>query len=405
MIFDYLTLALKNLKHRGVRSWLTLLGVFIGVTAVVSLMSLGAGLQAAVGAQFGISSTQVISVQAGGVNAFGAPGSGAVNKLTLDDVDAIGKLSNVEIAISRIISPGKLEYNNIVGFGSAISIPGGDDRKFAYEAMDLEIESGRMLKDGDVNNVVLGYNFGREDNSFGEEITSGKTVLIQDEKFKVVGILEKKGSFIVDNMVFMNEDPLRDLMDYGDDVDLIAVKARSEDIMDRTKEDIEKLMRKRRDVELGEEDFEVSTPEAMMETVNSVLGGVQAFIVIIASISILVGALGIVNTMTTSVLERRKEIGIMKAIGGTNGQVFMQFFFESGMLGFVGGLVGVIFGTLVGIAGIAGINGFLGTDLSPTIDFMLIGGALLGSFLIGAIAGIAPAMSAAKQNPVEALRG
>jgi len=225
------------------------------------------------------------------------------------------------------------------------------------------------------------------------------------KKFKVVGILEKKGSFIVDNMVFMNDEPLRDLMNYGDDVDLIAVKARSEDVMDRTKEDIEKLMRKRRGVDEGEEDFEVSTPEAMMETVNSVLGGVQAFIVIIASISILVGALGIVNTMTTSVLERRKEIGIMKAIGGTNGQVFMQFFFESGMLGLMGGIVGVILGTLIGVIGTAGINGFIGSDLSPVIDFVLIGGALVGSFTIGAIAGIVPAMNAAKQNPVEALRG
>jgi putative ABC transport system permease protein len=143
----------------------------------------------------------------------------------------------------------------------------------------------------------------------------------------------------------------------------------------------------------------------MMETVNSILGGVQAFIIIIASISILVGALGIVNTMTTSVLERRKEIGIMKAIGGTNGQVFMQFFFESGMLGFIGGLVGAVLGTLISVAGVAGINGFLGADLIPVIDFVLIGGALLGSFIVGAVAGIVPAMNAAKQNPVEALRG
>jgi len=183
------------------------------------------------------------------------------------------------------------------------------------------------------------------------------------------------------------------------------VKVRGEDSMDRAKEDIEKLLRKRRNVDVGEEDFEVSTPEAMMETVNSVLGGVQAFIVIIASISILVGALGIVNTMTTSVLERRKEIGIMKAIGGTNWQVFLQFFFESGLLGLVGGIVGVILGTLIGFFGIAGINNFIGGDIGLVIDPILIGGALLGSFVIGSLAGIVPAMSAAKQNPVEALRG
>ncbi|MEA3248518.1 MAG: ABC transporter permease [Nanoarchaeota archaeon] len=405
MRLDYLILALKNLKHRRIRSWLTLLGIFIGVTAVVSLISLGTGLQAAVGAQFGISSTQVLTVQAGGINSFGAPGSGAVEKLTLDDAEAIGKLSSVEIAISRIISSGKTEYNNVVNFGMVTSAPDGIDRKFAYEVLDLEIETGRMLKDGDVNGVMLGYNFWEDDTIFGRAVVPGKSVLIQDRKFKVVGILEKTGSFMVDSLVIINEAPLRDLWDYGDDVDLIAVKAKSEDAMEGAKKDIEKLMRQRRDVKVGEENFEVSTPEAMMETVNSILGGVQAFIIIIASISILVGALGIVNTMTTSVLERKKEIGIMKAIGAKNSQVFMQFFFESGMLGFIGGLVGVVFGTLAGIGGIAGINNFLGAELSFSVDFILIVGALAGSFIIGAVAGLVPAMNAAGQNPVEALRG
>ena len=405
MKLDYLILALKNLKHRGIRSWLTLLGIFIGVTAVVSLIGLGAGLQAAVSAQFGISSTQVITVQAGGINAYGVPGSGAADKLTIDDAEAIERLSSVEIAIPRIISSVKIEFNDIVDFGMVSSVPDGDGRKFSYEVLDIEAETGRMLKDDDISKVLLGYNFGRDDGIFEKAIVPGKSVLIQDQRFKVVGILEKTGSIMFDEIVMINEAPLRDLLDYGDDVDLIGVKARSEDVMDRAKEDVEKLMRKRRDVEVGEEDFEVSTPEAMMETVNNILGGVQAFIIIVASISILVGALGIVNTMTTSVLERRKEIGIMKAIGAKNSQVFMQFFFESGMLGFIGGLVGVVFGTLIGIAGIMGINNFLGAELSPIIDFVLIGGALVGSFVIGAVAGIVPAMSAAKQNPVEALRG
>jgi len=167
MNLDYLVLALKNLKHRGIRSWLTLLGIFIGVTAVVSLIGLGNGLQAAVGAQFGISATSIISVQAGGVNAFGAPGSGAVNKLQLDDVDAINSLFNVELAIPRIISSGKFEFNDIVLFGNTLSIPDGEGRKLAYEAMDLDAKFGRLLKNGDTNNVVLGYNFWDDEETFG----------------------------------------------------------------------------------------------------------------------------------------------------------------------------------------------------------------------------------------------
>jgi len=405
MRLDYLILALKNLKHRGIRSWLTLLGIFIGVTAVVGLIGLGTGLQMAVGAQFGVSSTEILTVQAGGLNSFGAPGSGAVNKLTSEDGDAIERLSSVKVAIPRIITSGKIEYNNIVTFGMAASVPEGLKRKTAYEVLDSKAEVGRMLKDGDTNKVMLGYNFWKDDAIFGERIVPGKMVLLQDEKFIVVGILEKTGSFMFDNVVMMNEQPLRDLFDYGEDVDVLVVQAKSEEDMDRAKEDIEKLLRKRRDVDEGEEDFEVSTPEAMMETVTGILGGVQAFIIIIASISILVGALGIVNTMTTSVLERKKEIGIMKAIGGTNFQIFLQFFFESGLLGLIGGLVGVILGTLISVGGIIGINSFIGSELTPTIDFVLIGGALVGSFVVGAVAGIVPAMNAAKQNPVEALRG
>jgi len=405
MAFDYLILALKNLKHRGIRSWLTLLGIFIGITAVVALIGLGNGLEAAVSAQFGISSTEIITVQAGGLNAYGPPGSGAVNKLTNDDVEAIERLSSVKVAIPRIITNGKMEYNDVVVFGMAASVPSGVKRKTAYEVLDSDVEVGRLLKDGDTNKIMLGYNFGLPDKIFEKPVIVGKTVLIQDEKFIVVGILEKSGSAIFDNVVMINEDPLRDLMDYGDDVDVIAVQVRSEDVMVRGKEDIEKLLRQRRNVDEGEEDFEVSTPESMMETVNGILGGVQAFIVIIASISILVGALGIVNTMTTSVLERRKEIGIMKAIGGTNWQVFLQFFFESGLLGLIGGLVGIILGTLISAAGIIGINNFIGSDMGVTVDFVLIISALLGSFIVGATAGIVPAMNAAKQDPVEALRG
>jgi putative ABC transport system permease protein len=109
--------------------------------------------------------------------------------------------------------------------------------------------------------------------------------------------------------------------------------------------------------------------------------------------------------MTTSVLERKKEIGIMKSIGARNEHIFMQFFIEAGLLGLIGGLVGAVFGTLIGIVGTLGINNFIGGELKPTVDFMLIFFSLLGSFLIGALSGIVPAMKASKQSPVDALRG
>lgn len=404
MIQDYFALSFKNLKHRGVRSWLTLLGIIIGVTAVVALISLGNGLQLAVSSQFGVSATEVITLQASGVQ-YGPPGSGAVIPLDIKDVEAVEKLSNVKIAARRNIGTIKLEYRDIVDFSYTASLTDGKHRDFVYDLMELEPLLGRLLKDEDSGKVFLGYNYYAQDKGWGaEKLYPGKKILLQDKSFEVVGILEKKGSFIVDNAVFMNNKDMDNLLGYGDDVDLIVIQPITKDLMQRTKDDVEKLMRKRRDVKVGEEDFTVSTPEAALGTVNSILGGVQAFIVIIASISIFIGAIGIINTMTTSVLERKREIGIMKAIGAKNNQIFMQFFIESGLLGLIGGIIGAMLGTLVGFAGISGINGFIGSELKFQIDFWLIGFTLLGSFTLGAVAGILPAMNAAKLNPVDALK-
>ncbi len=405
MFLDYFTLSLKSLKHRGIRSWLTLLGIFIGVAAVVALMSLGAGLQLAVSGQFGVSATEVITVQAGGVSGMGPPGAFVVNPLTVNDVEAIGRLSSVKRAVRRNLGSVKVEFNDVVSFEYAGSMPDGEDRKFLHEQIEKEPLLGRFLKDSDSRKVFLGYNFYANKEEWGKEIVPGKSILINDEKFGVVGILQKKGSFTFDNAVFMNENDLSEILNYGDEVDLILVQPIDKNEIEKTQEEIEKLMRKRHNVKVGEEDFEVATPAATLAVVNSVLWGVKIFIILVASISIFIGALGIVNTMTTSVLERKKEIGIMKAIGARNSQIFYQFFVESGMLGLVGGIVGALFGTLLGLMGIQALNSFLGTDLKLAIDYFLISYTLVGSFAIGAIAGIIPAMNAAKQNPVEALRG
>lgn len=403
---NYFTFAFRNLRKKGIRSWLTLLGIFIGILAVVSLITLGSALKVAVSSQFGAGSTEVISVQAGGLS-YGAPGSLVVNPLTKDDVEEINKLSSVEFAIGRNIVTGKLEYNDILGVGSAYSIEEGYEKEIYEITDDIEAEYGRLLKSGDSGKVVLGANFrDGNTNGFGKDILPGKTIILNDEDFEVVGILKKKGSFIYDWTVFMYDDELNDLTGNSvDTVDLIDVKVRDKDMIDKAKEDIERLLRQRRDVDVGEEDFEVTTPESTLETVNSVLGAIQAFVIIIASISIIVGCIGIVNTMTTSVLERKKEIGIMKAIGSRNSQIFLQFFVESGFLGLIGGFFGILFGVLIGYMGTVGINSWIGGSITPVINWYLIFFALLGSFLIGAVAGIVPAMHAAKQNPVEALRG
>ena len=404
MIQDYFVLAFKNLKHRGVRSWLTLIGIFIGVTAVVTLISLGNGLQLAVSSQFGISQTELITVQAGGVSG-GPPGSFVVNPLTTQDLDAIKHLSSVKRAAARDISQGKVEFNNKLGFDYVVSVPSGQDRQFIYSQLNGGAVSGRLLSDSDSGKVVLGYSYYENKMGFGKKIVPGNRISINGKDFTVVGILAKQGSFLFDNSIYMNEADMKSLFNLGNKVDAILVQPIDKNNLNKTKNDIENLLLQRRHVKKSNEDFKISTPAASLASINSILKGVQIFIVIIASIAIFIGAIGIVNTMTTSVWERKKEIGIMKSIGAKNSNIFFQFFVEAGLLGLLGGLIGVIFGTLVGYVGVLAINNFLNTNLTPQINFGLIFFALLGSFLIGAVSGILPAMRASKQNPVEALRG
>lgn len=402
---NYFAFAFRNLKKKGVRSFLTLLGIFIGVLAVVSLITLGSAMKVAVTSQFGVTSTEVITVQAGGINFGGPPGSNVVNSLTTDDVEAINRLSSVEFAVGRNVETVTIEYNNRQIVGAAISVPEGFERELYDLVGGLEVETGQLLF-SDSGKILLGNNLmDGNSNGFERDVSSGRDILINGESFEVSGILKKEGSFIIDNSILVYDDELNEISGYGENVDFIGVKVRDKDFIDDAKEDIEKLLRNRRDVKIGEEDFSVETPEASLEQVNQILGGVQAFIVIIALISVLVGSFGIVNTMGTSVIERKKEIGIMKAIGARNEQIFAQFFVESGFLGLIGGLIGVLLGIGMGYVGTYGINNWLGSSISPEISFSLIFFSLLGSFLIGAISGIAPAMKAARQNPVEALRG
>jgi putative ABC transport system permease protein len=401
---DYFILGFRNLRRRGLRSWLTLLGIFIGIAAVISLIGLGNALKDTVNAQFGVSSTEIITVQAGGLNSFGPPGTGVVNPLTKEDSSAIERLSSVEVAIPRKIESLILEFNDQVAFSPAVTIPEGKE-DFVYELLELKVEFGSLIYRKDQGKILLGNDFLYGDkNGFGKDLKVNDRISIEGTIFRIAGFLEKTGSFIVDRSILMNENDLNDIKNFGNRVDIIAVKVKERGDIDFVKIEIEELMRQRRGVKEGEEDFEVSTPDTILSTVNQVLMGVQIFIVIIASISIILGAVGITNTMMTSVLERKKEIGIMKAIGARNKDVFFQFFIEAGLLGLIGGILGIAVGLSVSALGVYAINDFLGTATKLNLDFVFISMVLTGSFLVGSLSGIFPAMNAAKLNPVDSLR-
>ena len=404
MIVDYFRIGLKNISRRKLRSWLTMLGIVVGIASVIALIGLGNGLRTAITGQFGGVSADILTIQASGIAFAGPPGTGAINRLDSGLVEKIASIPEIDFAASRLIRGASTEFNNRLSISGIASVPDGSIGRELLRILDLKARDGRLLRDGDGKSVVIGSNYQKPDNGYGKAINPGDKMLINGVRFTVVGIIEPQGSFLIDNIILMYEEEMNDLLGIEDETDIIVARVKSLDDIDRAKEKVERLLRKERGVKEGEEDFTVDTAQSVIQSINNILGGVQAFVIIIASISMIVGAIGIINTMFTAVLERRKEIGIMKSIGGRNSDIFSLFLIESGLLGTVGGLVGILLGQLAVFGGIKGLELGLGVTIQYEVNIVLLIGTLIGSFLLGALSGVIPAVQAAKLNPVDALR-
>mgnify|MGYP003965570855 CR=1 FL=1 len=403
MIKDNLRVVHSSLKRRKLRSWLTLVGILIGITAVITLISLGEGIRGAVTSQFDFLNPEVLTIRADGIT-MAPPGTGVSNPLQEKYLKDIQKIKGVDLAIGRIIENAQIKFNGRSHFSIAISFPKNGDKDIIKKIVQLEIEKGNMLDSSDIYRIVVGSDYSKSD-MFGKAVELRDELEIEGKKFKVKGILEKKGSFIVDHSVIINEDPLKDLYNHEDTYELIVVKVESESEIAQVKERLERYLRKERDVDEGEEDFTVSSPEETLKSLDSTLFGIQLFIYLIAAISILVGGIGIANTMYTSVLERTRDIGVMKAIGAKDSQITVLFLLESGLLGLVGGIVGIIFGASTSIILAKIGNKFLSEGLiqiNLPLEFILA--TLIFSFLVGLISGIVPAIKASKLKPIDALR-
>ncbi len=404
MLKDNFLIAFRNLSHRRLRSWLTMIGIFIGIAAVVSLIGLGQGLKAAIMSQFDFLGPNILSVQASGMAFSGPPGTGAVNPLKDNLAEKIKKIKGVEASYNRYIKSAKIGLKNKQVISVVASVPMGKSKKAFEEMLNLKASKGRLLKDIDNKKVVVGSRYLNEE-ILGKRLEVGDKITINGISFEVSGILEKKGNFMLDRALFINENVLKDV--FGDDgtVDLIAIKVSNEKDIPYVKKSIEKLLRKERHVKEGEEDFQVESPQNIIKALNDTLGAVNIFVVIIASISLLVGGIGIMNTMYTSVVERKKEIGIMKAIGARNSRIFKLFFIESGFLGMAGGIIGIILGMILAYG-----MSFLGRAvfgislIQAKIPLLLVVFSLAFSFCLGTLFGVFPALQAAKLQPVECLR-
>jgi len=402
MIYEYFEIAVKSLLERKLRSWLTIIGIIIGVAAIVSLISIGQGMQEVIDEQFQKVGANRITIAPGGIF-LGPTGSElTAAKLTKEDVEFIKDIKGVKVAIGILFKTAKVRINDEIKPISIFSVPTDKDSRAEIEKIGFfEIEKGRQLESTDRYSAVLGYNIAYE--TFDEDISIGDRIRIEDTPFTVVGIQKFAGTGVHDVLIRIPEDTGRALFDEPEEISQIFVTVRDGYDVDEIAEIIEEKLRKRRDVEEGEEDFTVQTAEQAIESFKTILNVVQTVLAGIAAISLIVGGVGIMTTMYTSVIERTKEIGLMKAVGARNSNILSLFLVESGLIGTAGGVLGLVLGLGMAKTGEI-IANYFGVPLRASTNIFLILGALFFAFVVGTISGIVPARTASKLKPVEALR-
>jgi putative ABC transport system permease protein len=404
MFKDFFKLAWENLTHRQLRSWLTVIGIVIGIAAVVALVSLGRGLQYTIDEQFSKIGADKITVAAKSASQ-GGPGMTDMGiMLTNDDLNVIEKSQGVEEAVAALQKVVRVEFNNKAKYQFVRGLP-VDESRIVWESAGIyDVEVGRTLKDGDKNKIIIGPELAKE-SVFGREIKVNDKIAINDIDFTVVGIIEGGNNPGVSSIIVMTLDDARELFDAPDEATMIMVKIYNAEELDQTVENIKKDLRRHRDVEEGKEDFTVESTKKYVESFLTIFNVVSTLLIGLASISLLVGAIGIANTMYTAVLERNREIGIMKSIGAKNSDIVQIFLIESSLIGFVGGTIGVIIGAGLSLLAEKLIGTFLGEGFFQVfLPWWLLIGAIIFAMVVGIISGIFPARQAAQLNPVDALR-
>ena len=386
------------------RSLLTIIGIFIGIAAVVSLISVGDGMKNEINRQFESMGSDKLMVVPGGAGGVGMMNMmTAAVPLTEADLKVIKRQSGVDLAGGVAYKTIAVKYKDEIKYTMVSGVPTDESQEIFTSMDNFNIIKGHDLEDGKDGEIVIGYDIAYTD-YFNKRPGIRDKIYIDDKPFTVCGIIDKIGNSQDDLQMYITLENADDLFDMAGEYGMIMVKMKSNVNPSDLAEILRHKIRRARGEKEGEESFQVQTTEQLMNMVSDILGVINAVLISIASISLMVGGIGIMNTMYTSVLERTREIGIMKAIGAKNYHVMLLFLFESGMLGMVGGIIGV--GVGVGLAKLAEYlaiqSGF--AMLKASFSTELILGSLAFSFLVGTLSGILPAMKAAKLNPVDALR-
>lgn len=402
MKLDYIVYSLNHVMHRKMRSFLTVLSILIGIAAIYALVSFGQGLSTYVdslSSQIGVDKLIIMPKSAG------VPGADTTFYVSQQDIDVIRKVSGMGSVAGMYARVVEMESRKQKKYTYAIGLPMGSELKIIMEMMGIEVENGRDLKQGDKLKAVFGNNYQFDKKVFDKAIRLGDKLTVNGNIVEVIGFYSAVGSPTDDAQIYFTTEGFETLfpdikgkfaeaiaqVEKGQNATLVAEKAK------------DRLRRFKGEKE-GQESFDIQTFQQAIAIFSTIITVINAILLLIALISVIVASVNIMNTMYTAVLERTKEIGVMKAIGAQNQDIAFIFLFESAFLGFIGGVAGISFGYVIAKAGgaIAAAAGY--GLLTPVFPWTLTVACLLFATFVGLFSGLFPARAASKLKPVDALR-
>ena len=393
---DFIHLTTSSLIAHKLRSFLTMLGISVGIAAVVLLTSIGEGVHHYVLSEFTQFGSNLVSVTPGKATTTGMSMGvlGSTRPLSIEDVSALKRLSFVKSAVGFVQGNAAVKGNKrsrrTLVLGSSAGFP---------NAFKIRVASGRFLPEDDPTAprafTVLGHKVKKE--LFGDQNPLGEIVHIGGSRFRVIGVMESKGQilgFDMDDAVYI---PLARALELFNRVGIHEI-----DILYREGSDIKQVVNgihKLMETRHGRVDFTITTQQQMLDVLSSILNVITFAVGAIGGISLLVGGIGIITIMTISVSERQSEIGLLRALGGKHSQILLLFLGEAVILSAAGGVFGLLSGT-----GIAQLLHLILPALPVHTPWSFVVTAELVAVSIGLIAGVVPARNAAKLDPIEALR-
>ena len=398
--------ALESLSGNKLRSGLTVLGIVIGVAAVIAMLAVGRGAEASITGSISGIGTNLLFVFRGSQNdSIRNP-----KPLTMGDAEALrDQFAAPSVAA---VAPALEGEATVVFSGEQASPQLFGVTPDYFQVRNLNVTEGELITEehmlGRASVVLLGPEVAETLFGHADGVT-GETVRIEGQPFRVIGVLESKGGGAFgseDNQVLVPFTTAQTRLirrSTSDRVDIIFVQAVSGDVVTQASEEISAILRTRHRTEVGADDFTVFSQQDLLTTFQSITGILTIFLGGIAGISLLVGGIGIMNIMLVSVTERTREIGLRKALGARRRDILIQFLTESSLLSLIGGIIGILFGWLISF-GVGQIAAASDTAFTPIVGADAIALATIFSAIVGLFFGIYPANRAASLEPVEALR-